>query len=405
MGAAVAATTRIANIMNDVLQEQRDARMDAQVFRASTKAPKSVGEFFKAHMTNKLMVLCHVASEADLPDLWAAIAEANGKREREAIEVVVREMANGLGWDELSPVITPQLAKKLSTLRLAGSNLDDLEEGVSPFSIVIMDHTSAGEKAYHDALTAANDYDDLMKGSSAVDLNDLKALKQVKILIPETFSTARAMLQSFRVLLMCMIEDAHAISRNYTRFLGNYIGKENFYNGRIQRADPKLGPARLLRYVQLHMRAWFHNIGMANDLVTAGDVTPPKLMEALEKTTLGDMSWLPDLPPQYLKSANNTPNRIPDDPRSKAVQVANPSKNVRFEDFRVGISKTKFNDAIRKVGEPPKVVRNGKEVPMCASYHLRGMCFNNCSRQADHVKHTDAEDELLYNWCKKAFVE
>jgi hypothetical protein len=287
MGAAVAATTRIANIMNDVLQEQRDARMDAQAFRASTKAPKSVGEFFKAHMTNKLMVLCHVASEADLPDFWASIAEANGKREREAIEVVVREMANGLGWDELSPVITPQLAKKLSTLRLAGSNLDDLDEGVNPFSIVIMDHTSAGEKAYHDALTAANDYDDLMKGSSAVDLNDLKSLKQVKILIPETFSTARAMLQSFRILLMCMIGDAHAISRNYTRFLGNYIGKENFYNGRIQRVDPKLGPARLLRYVQLHMRAWFHNIGMANDLVTAGDVTPPKLMEALERPPSG----------------------------------------------------------------------------------------------------------------------
>jgi hypothetical protein len=76
-------------------------------------------------------------------------------------------------------------------------------------------------------------------------------------------------------------------------------------------------------------------------------------MAALEKTTLGDMSWLPELPLQYLKNTN-VPTRIPDDPRAKATQVANPNKNPCFDDFRTGISKTKFNDAIRRVGEPPK---------------------------------------------------
>jgi hypothetical protein len=44
----------------------------------------------------------------------------------------------------MAPVVTPQLAKKITSLRLAGTNLDDLSEGIQPFYIiVIMDHTTA----------------------------------------------------------------------------------------------------------------------------------------------------------------------------------------------------------------------------------------------------------------------
>ena len=118
-----------------------------------------------------------MANEGLLPDLWTELAGANGKRDRETIDMVFRQIANGLHQPELAPVVTPALAKKISTLRLAGTNLDDLSEGVQPFVIVIMDHTtSSGESAYHDAITAANDYDDMLKGAG-VDLSDLKSLK------------------------------------------------------------------------------------------------------------------------------------------------------------------------------------------------------------------------------------
>ncbi len=52
---------------------------------------------------------------------------------------------------------------------------------------------------------------------------------------------------------------------------------------------------------------------------------------------------------------------------------------------------------------PPTVKRNGTDVPMCISYHLRGQCFSNCSQKADHAKHTNEEDVKLMDWCKKAF--
>jgi len=41
---------------------------------------------------------------------------------------------------------------------------------------------------------------------------------------------------------------------------------------------------------------------------------------------------------------------------------------------------------------------------MCASYHLRGTCFTNCKRAADHQQHSEEEDALLYGWCQQAFA-
>lgn len=408
--AAATATVKIASLMGDVLTEQRNTRRDAAAARAVATAPKTVSEHFKPHHTHKLLVLCEVASESDLPDLWTELAGVGGKRDRETIEMVVRQVANAVGLPELAPVITPSLAKKISTLRLAGTNLDDLNEGVQPFVIVIMDHTTtSGEVAYQEALSAAHDYDDVIQGA-ATDLADLKQLKQTtKVLIPETFQLARAMLQAYRILLIALLGEAHSQVVLYTSFLQAYTNRENFFMGRIQRADAKLGPARLLRFVQLHMRAWLSAMWEAPTAAAATAVPSINLMSATRKMQLGDMTWLPELPARYLKEPEGGSGGAPSSTKvspgltGKATQVRNTKANARFDDFKGAIGNTKFNDVIRKVGHPPMVKRNGKDVPMCASYHLRGMCFSNCSRKADHSDHTAEEDQALYDWCKLAF--
>ena len=72
-GNAANATTRIANIMTQVLTEQQTARIEAADARAAARQPKTVGEFFKAHLTTKLMLMCRVDDEGNLPDLWSDI--------------------------------------------------------------------------------------------------------------------------------------------------------------------------------------------------------------------------------------------------------------------------------------------------------------------------------------------
>jgi hypothetical protein len=56
------------------------------------------------------------------------------------------------------------------------------------------------------------------------------------------------------------------------------------------------------------------------------------------------------------------------------IDNINPQRNKIFESFSIGIASIQVRTASAKVGHPPSVQRDGHEVIMRVSYHLRGMC-------------------------------
>ena len=197
MGGASSATTPVATtsvsshvvaLMMVLARVQQDARNDAIAARAASVAPKTVSTPFKTHNMTQLLFLTGAAAEVDLPKIWACIVEENGKRERETIEQLFLEVAANTGDVDQAPVVTPDLAKKIVTLCFAGTNVDDLLDGINPFIMVTQDHTSPdNEKAYFASLATARDCDDLVSGSTAMDLTDLKSLQAtVKVQVPTT---------------------------------------------------------------------------------------------------------------------------------------------------------------------------------------------------------------------------
>ena len=405
-----AAATNITAMMGDLVAEARNTRADAVNARLRAAAPKTVGEHFKPYLTARLLELTSSATEAQLPQVWGAIAEAGGKRERETLDANLREVAQGLDFNHLVPVVTPDLLKKITSLRLAGSNMDNLAEGISPFVLIVADYTSpSSEQAYLDAVRTAQDFDDLIAGNTAANMEDIKTLKSAtKVQVPTTYVSARAQLQAFLILIATLLGDRHACTIQLQNWLKNYTNKENFYISRVQREDGAQGPARLLRYIQLNFRAWFMASESATTPAARALIPPLEIASSLNKTEIGDMTWLPLMPFSYHYSQKKvtTPGTEKEDDESnkkKSSQVRNPTVNTRFDDFKSGITQSKFNDLIKKVGAPPTVQRGGKTIPMCASYHLRGTCFSNCSRKADHGSHSKEEDNELYEWCKKAF--
>ncbi|HKK56614.1 hypothetical protein [Marinobacter sp.] len=422
LGGGGGPTSRIANLMGDLLQVQRDVRNDTSAARAAAQAPKTVAEFFGDHLAEKLLALCQAHDTHALPQLWIKLAAANGKRERETIETELRITGTALGDPELAPVVTPDLAKKIVGVRLAGNNMDDFSDGVNPFLMVIQDYTSPGsEKQYFDALSLAADYDTLVGGSAAADLADITKMRTaIKVQVPTNFVTMRLMLQAFSILLVTLIGETHPLVQELSRFTVQFMNKEPFYVKCLTNIDPKYGPARLLRYVQLNVRAYFLEIMGAATPALVSRVHLPEFTIRLRDMQVGNMSWLPHLPQRYystytpdpkdpVKPEDKTKKPEDKDPKEdgggkkKAQPVRNTHMESRFEDFKTGISKNKFNDVIKKVGPPPKVKRGGEEVAMCVSYHLRGSCFDTCSRKADHGAHSKDEDDQLYAWCKKAF--
>jgi hypothetical protein len=129
------------------------------------------------------MILCDVVVETDLPDTWINFAANNGKRDREIIEFAFHSKATELHMQDWAPVVTTNLARKITTLRIVSSNMDDLDQGINPFSVVIVDNTtSPAEAAYRAATKVALKYDDLTKGVG-VPLADLTSSK------PQTLSS------------------------------------------------------------------------------------------------------------------------------------------------------------------------------------------------------------------------
>jgi hypothetical protein len=138
-------------------------------------------------------------------------------------------------------------------------------------------------------------YDDLTKGVG-VPLADLDIVQTTKALIPDTFALAKSMLKGYYIILAALIGDQHPLTAQYHRLLMDLERKETLFLERILKQDSKLGPARLLRFVQLHTRAWFLQALQAHDHVQAQAIPLPPLQKPLPKMLVYDMSWLPDMP-------------------------------------------------------------------------------------------------------------
>ena len=52
---------------------------------------------------------------------------------------------------------------------------------------------------------------------------------------------------------------------------------------------------------------------------------------------------------------------------------------------------------------PPPVCPRDPGSVMCVAFHVKGMCNERCGRRADHLPHTDAEDQPLLAWCREHY--
>lgn len=66
-------TDHMVGIVAQLLQEQQNT-----VTRTSTRGARSVSDYFKPQLTAKLMILCDVEVETDLPEVWSDIATSGG---------------------------------------------------------------------------------------------------------------------------------------------------------------------------------------------------------------------------------------------------------------------------------------------------------------------------------------
>lgn len=427
-----AATAQLVAFVGQLVEEQRQSRAEARDRTDEKRTPKTPTAYWGEEAVIYLCNLCDVNSEDELPNVWAAIAAA-GKRDRIAIENSILATARSMQLVESAPVVTPEFAKKVTNLQLAGNDVDNFDEGVQPFALLVPNHGLIASYTNKTEIALAqqmiNEYDLMTDGSVNTSLADAKSIRtpHTKQRLVKDLSHLRTILEAQHIVLQTILGSTHPVTASFNACLQLYCRRENFFKARLDALGVEHAPSRLLRYVQIRLVNWFRAVRN-----TGARQTAPDFVSALHSLDNCETQWIPSLPAQYmtpayhkqaaptsappaavpLSSGSSTSGNTgvsslttPSTFTTKRVTVVNPNKSTLFTALSDSFSRGKINSAIKEHGPPPSITHNGTTMQMCASYHLRGVCWSTCPRAADHVAHSTQDDEALLAWCTKALTQ
>lgn len=425
-------TSQLASFVGQLVEEHRLSRVESRERSDEKRTPKTPTAYWGEEAVVYLCTLCEVTSEEELPNIWSMVAAA-GKRDRIAIENSILATARRMQLVESAPLVTPDFARKITNLQLSGTDVDNFDEGLQPFALLVPNHGMLSAYTNRADISQAQqlieEYDLMTNGSVNTTLADAKAIKTPvsKQRLVKDLSHLRTVLEAQGIVLQTVLGSTHPVSVNFDLMLQTYCKRENFFKARLDALGMDHAPSRLLRFVQIRLVNWFRAVRNTGDRQPA-----PDFAAALVSLDNCEAHWIPSLPAQYTNpimhgksgslqpssslpsiavassastasgntgvSSITTPSTAP-----KRLTVVNPQKNKLFEALRDTLTRGKINNAIKQHGPPPTITHNGTAMQMCASYHLRGTCWSNCPRAADHVVHSTADDEALLTWCTTVF--
>jgi hypothetical protein len=133
----------------------------------------------------------------------------------------------------------------------------------------------------------------LLLDGAAPRLTDLVTLQSSdKVRLPSTCLQVSIALDNYRVLLHTFFGPVHRLTYEFDRFTATWKAKSAQFEQ--QMGEYPLTPIYVVRWVQLHLNAWFQNQARTNDTTDA-----PDLQELFRKFDLQD-SWHPRVPAAYL---------------------------------------------------------------------------------------------------------
>lgn len=277
--------------------------------------------------------------------------------------------------------------------------------------------------------------------SGAISAVDAKRLCNTSGYVPTEWGDADAQLELYGVVLGTVLGANHSVTTTHIRAYRYYDRIRARLQASMNRKfGPALAPALLVFHFQLQYRSWFEErflYGVVNN-------PAPDVAAGLSQFIVSNrLDWLPGYEdvPALASLATGGTNPMPagaPSPRGgggpgarptpvvsvtagaggrttstpstiTAERAINRSRDPRYSGsgaVALAIQSKPIRDAIRDANdaEPPTVSRGGIMVPPCLSWQLKGVCYNDCNRKADHVNNTEAEKGKLWQWCQSAFL-
>lgn len=338
---------------------------------------------------SKLLRLCMVDAETELPAVWLAMAKDGQKVDRQTIQFFLDDTEDQRlgqsGQADVQPICTTSVAKDLGQLRFIASP-DDIDVGISIF---VISHPDAETNAR--VSESVGLYDQQMHNVTNVSLTESIDLRKAQAFrLPTKYIELKHVCWCYLRFLATILGLDHVVTVNFSLFVERLQREESrfhlYFDADVERC------AGLLRYIQIHMHEW------ARSTLANRDARVPPFERALDKII--EQSWkAPLLPAKYItakkdKSAAAGSNKQGRASQSRGTKVEAPASHL---DHRLIPYKADFRPA-EFIAKHKNVPKNDQGGAMCLSYHVSGTCYDNCRRISDHRKHTEAEASRLLEY-------
>ena len=420
---------RIAQNLHQLVEEQRITRQAEAARRArdDRKDPSSL----VGTQVLVLMRLCHVNQEEALPPIWGQLASCTKAQQLTTLSSAVNEVV----MDEAPLVmlnVTPTLKDRVVKLNFRMTDKQDFASGIQPFIFGTSTPSELQEEANQISL-----YQTIFTDNSAPSVSDAQSLLTPKnVTLPRELVQARDMMHKTQLFLSPLLGPTHEIIGNLRLFVEELNQRLATLSMNMSLEQRLLLPVRITRWVQIRLMYWFER-----QWHSPRRISSPNFNEVFEKIELDEM-WEPTLPACYLQeispaqlpgfvlggsgggapgSVLTTDTPVADgstggtadrggtgggagagsDAGRRGTMVTNPGFKAIFERFRA--LRINHGRLLRAVTTRPPSSPHDASVEMCLSYHVKGMCNENCGKAADHHPHTDAQSNLLLTWCNEHY--
>ena len=410
---------------------------DLRLARELAHAPKTVTDKWPNHV-DRLLKLCNCETPEDLPPYWheaANFKKGAGITLRSVLQDSVQLAAHEL--IVAFPHVTVQHATGLQNWEFSSGIEWDLASGLAPFTItppgsLSLEATARREEEYEQSANHTT----MMEACARLSYTDARSIRGREGYAPVNFDEAESMLESFGALLGAVIGVKHPNVTAHFGALRLYrLRRQALKAALIREFGERLAACKFVLYFHIHHRNWFSEQWQLN---TTDTLPPPDLERGFREFAGGMLYWIPESSgyPLFNRlqgdagqrndagrnnarggggggAGNNGGN--PNQPPTSGGQASNSTereerprdRNKNRDSRLIGnsalaqrIRDIKVKVALDRTSQKPVTIQGE---PRCLSFHLKGSCFMNCPRKADHKALEGADKELLFDWCKLAY--
>lgn len=392
----------VVQAIDNLTDAHRQQLLDSRARQQAADRGKTPQQFYGPYGVGKLMRLCRVYQEGQLPLLWERLAGAPKTGRMITVQNTIDEIKEGMGVYFDLP-ISVSMVTKLVSLSFAGANQDDLSLGVNPFLFGLPTPEQSTQVAQQRAL-----YAHIHGGGAAPSLADTIALEAPDdVRVATTIGMLQHTLDAFRVVMAAMLGSAHEV----VVYLNGARRAMDVCAGQlaVQAAGHPTLPTLLQRYIQVEVHHWF--LAQERSMGPA----PFTAQQVIYEAAKGNMySWRYELPAALtprLPGPAGPPTNPPTGalpPPARPTPAAGANQIVRNEhyDTRFDTLRNRPNVSSREVKR--RCADAGIALPQddggatrCLPFHIKGQCNSNCGCASDHHnRHTEEAQARLLEWAE-----